>query len=193
MYSHEEIYKNPTTEANVSCYPAWGDGPRHLKMVSCQCHSQSPLSCGTVYSLRQGSRNRWLESWGFCIFPHGCATVSPFALFQQVSFCNESSQLGFVVDFCDSRNSHRGPKCLPVFHCANNGSVFVMAWIILLLGKVELQNFPTNFADRGCWVADGKSFGMDDQGMHSGVIASLLPVDARFSRRLPPRMVIACF
>ena len=63
----------PTTQANVSCYPAWGGWTAPTENGELPwCHSQSPLSCGTVYFLRQGSRNGWLESWGFCIFPHGC-------------------------------------------------------------------------------------------------------------------------
>ena len=64
------------------------------------------------------------------------------------------------------------------FHCAFH--VFVTAWSILLLTKVELQNLPkchnVRCPDRGCWVADEKSFGKRSKSVPGGI--SLTLVDA---------------
>ena len=45
-------------------------------------------------------------------------------LFLAVSFFNESSQLGLATDSRDGRNSHHVPKCLHIFYCSGNSSMF---------------------------------------------------------------------
>ena len=68
----------------------------------------SPFSGGAVHIPPQTgySKTRWLESWGFCIFPHGCNSYCPSVPHYRTSYSPSVQQL-------TGRAGSNGTRLLP--------------------------------------------------------------------------------